>query len=350
MFGVSLVFDVGLPVAQVTTPFGLSRPAFVIGLAALLTATLLVAAAAFREGVPASIERTAAALLREAFPSSPLLRRAVAIGLIGTLVVSSVFGAVAFLPETDAGRSGGGASFRSDILAVRETLDVRPVGRPRPDADGDRLKDGWERDGRTPNGVPLPGADPEHKDLYVQLNYGRGVAPLTDDERRDLQRIWATMPVSNPDGTDGITLHLIDAPPRGGSLDADVSVYEDPRAELEHRYRTDLSDAKCVYYQGLLGNVTSPRYDGWALTPGYSFIADGRRTETLGPVTIRVAITTHELLHNTVGLVNGTDHTASGWLRATYDGTNGNLSADAADELSERGFEVSALYERRFCR
>lgn len=86
------------------------------------------------------------------------------------------------------------------------------------DADGDGLLDDWEINGipyTDGNGVAqrlmLSEADPQHKDLYVEIDsmVGRGFDEIA---QLDVIVAFATVPnalVNNPDGRDGIALHLI---------------------------------------------------------------------------------------------------------------------------------------------
>jgi hypothetical protein len=84
-----------------------------------------------------------------------------------------------------------------------------------PDADFDGLADVWETTGIDLNGdgtveITLPGANPNHKDLYIHLDamQGRAPSPLA------LQSVissFAAVPANiaqNPDGLPGITLHI----------------------------------------------------------------------------------------------------------------------------------------------
>jgi hypothetical protein len=79
------------------------------------------------------------------------------------------------------------------------------------DADGDGLPHDWETKG-TPSGVPLQsyGADPNRKDIFVQLDYTS--ASLRDavpcGELDMVVDAFANAPVSNPNGTSGVNLHL----------------------------------------------------------------------------------------------------------------------------------------------
>jgi len=83
------------------------------------------------------------------------------------------------------------------------------------DTDRDGLPDRWEV-----GGVPyvssdgldlfytLPGADPMHKDLYVEVDAMAGLG-LSDAAISLLETAFANAPQTNPDGVDGITLHVL---------------------------------------------------------------------------------------------------------------------------------------------
>jgi FG-GAP repeat len=85
------------------------------------------------------------------------------------------------------------------------------------DSDGDGLPDDWETNGiqyTDANGdeqlYMLPGADPMHKDLYIEVDsmVGRG---FDSTARAIVIEAFANAPnelVDNPDGLDGITMHL----------------------------------------------------------------------------------------------------------------------------------------------
>ena len=82
------------------------------------------------------------------------------------------------------------------------------------DTDGDALPDDWETNGVDTDGdgsvdldLPGMGARPNHKDVFVELDFmpphgfgAGGVSPVID--------AFADAPVGNPDGTPGITLHV----------------------------------------------------------------------------------------------------------------------------------------------
>jgi hypothetical protein len=97
------------------------------------------------------------------------------------------------------------------------------------DTDGDGLPDAWETDGIPVAGgsstYVLPGSDPMHKDLYVEVDAMVGQAPANGDLER-VVAAFAQSPVSNPDGTQGIRLHVI-----GTGCDPCVDEADIPAAE-----------------------------------------------------------------------------------------------------------------------
>lgn len=79
------------------------------------------------------------------------------------------------------------------------------------DTDGDGLPDSWET-GRTPDGLNLKalGADPRRKDVFLEIDfarssYRRDTACSALDE---LFNVFKNAPLSNPNGTKGVTLHI----------------------------------------------------------------------------------------------------------------------------------------------
>lgn len=87
------------------------------------------------------------------------------------------------------------------------------------DTDGDELCDDWETNGLyvTVKGAPvfldLPamGADPKHKDVFVQLDTIAN-GSITQAALNIVINAFANAPVSNPDGTTGINLHIDSGP------------------------------------------------------------------------------------------------------------------------------------------
>lgn len=86
------------------------------------------------------------------------------------------------------------------------------------DTDGDGLPDQWEEEGYDANGdgiadvnLPAMGADPLHKDVFVQLDALQGLR-LSQTAINKVTTAFASAPVHNPDGEDGITLHVDNGP------------------------------------------------------------------------------------------------------------------------------------------
>jgi hypothetical protein len=123
----------------------------------------------------------------------------------------------------------GDRDFNDLIVVVRVVLD----------SDEDGLWDDWEKFGIDTNGdgiadLVLPGADPQHKDIYIEIDYmdcnaaGGDCDPLDthshepkQDAINEVIQAFANAPVTNPDGIDGVTLHVDvdDAIPHDNTLD-----------------------------------------------------------------------------------------------------------------------------------
>jgi hypothetical protein len=221
----------------------------------------------------------------------------------------------------------------------------RPVvPRPTPDRDGDRLRDDWERAGETPDGVPLPDASVGRKDVYLQILYGSEIEPLDSAERRELQRIWAEMPVENPDGSTGISLHFVDE----RRLDSEVKTASPEEIVLDRYDRAHLGRAKCVYYQTTFGDFEGSARGGYAIVGEHVSVVDGTKTTVRDGRTDRTVVLTHELLHNTAGLVEWRTHTDEGWLSTNDLRRNDHLSPATAASL-ESGFVRYAYEDQPTC-
>jgi hypothetical protein len=238
------------------------------------------------------------------------------------------------------------AEVEDDVVGfVDGRVAERPVvPRPSPDRDGDRLRDDWERAGETPDGAALPNASVGRKDLYLQVLYGRGIDPLDESERRELRRIWAEMPVKNPDGSTGISLHIVEE----RQLDRRVKTTT-PEDVVRSRYDTEhLGPAECVYYQTTFGEFDGSGTSGYAVLGDYTSVVDGTETTVRTGRSARILVLTHELLHNTAGLVEWEKHTAEGWLSARDLRSNDYLSSSTAASL-ESGFVLYAYDEPGSC-
>jgi hypothetical protein len=85
---------------------------------------------------------------------------------------------------------------------------------PKQDLDGDGLLNSWEQDGIDINqdgqvdlNLATLGADPYHKDVFLEIDYMGHHKPF-DKSISDLFSVFGDSPVSNPDGSNGIRLHV----------------------------------------------------------------------------------------------------------------------------------------------
>ena len=87
------------------------------------------------------------------------------------------------------------------------------------DSDGDGIPDCWERNGVNINGYHLtfPGANPFHRDIFVESDAINGWAP-SQQAIDDVVQAFANAPVMNLDGTTGINLHVL--------VDENITTYQ----------------------------------------------------------------------------------------------------------------------------
>ena len=130
----------------------------------------------------------------------------------------------------------------------------QPDWAPLPDQDRDALLDRWETDGIDTNSdgtidldLPAMGADPRHKDIFVELDFmpPHRFELAAGDQ---LSKAFADAPVQNPDGTTGITLHLDNG--------ADSVMNPRTGALWGSRSRQD-----SILHQNVLGSVSGNVYD-----------------------------------------------------------------------------------------
>jgi hypothetical protein len=164
------------------------------------------------------------------------------------------------------------------------------------DTDGDGLLDGWERHEETPAGVALPGADPLAKDLYVQVDYARGTDRPSEGFYSTVAAEFAEMPVDNPDGSSGVSVHVRD----GGRVNASVSFTGETGSfwTLKDRYyRSELGPRAGVYHQVLVADFEGDEVGYGEVGGEFSVLAADLDSGT------RRRVVVHELLHNVVGRV-----------------------------------------------
>ena len=111
----------------------------------------------------------------------------------------------------------------TDGDGLTDTAEIETFGTDpnRTDTDGDGYPDGMEvRCARS-----LPDADPLRTDIYVEVDAAEPEM-LSADVRRSIRETFADAPVSNPDGSTGIDIHLIT---NDTALSANGTVYSQAR-------------------------------------------------------------------------------------------------------------------------
>lgn len=234
------------------------------------------------------------------------------------------------------------------------------------DTDGDGLLDNWEVENSS-SPKKLPGSDPLHKDIYLQINYADNVTHLKASELERLKYYWSEMPVSNPDGTDGIKLHVDDSPPGGGDIPTNLSVEGYGVKSISYMELRNLSKSyyggegnvtgnisqnrRCAYHQMILVQSEFPYNKGSNFTyilgkgiPGGKFsvvMGDSERgTIMIGPKSpSRLDVMTHELLHNVAG---GYHTETSSWLAPTTPMMSPSLSNKTKEKLENDGFATNS--------
>lgn len=139
---------------------------------------------------------------------------------------------------------------------------------PLTDTDGDGLSDVWETDGidYDNDGVPeldLPamGADPNRADIFVEIDWmfesptciwfvcwgGEDFSPM-GAALTDVVAAFAAAPITNPDGTTGITMHIDSGP--GSVMDPDTGATWG-----------SMSQANALPHSGEIGSFSGSTYD-----------------------------------------------------------------------------------------
>lgn len=192
-----------------------------------------------------------------------------------------------------------------------------------PDTDEDGIPDRWESYGIDINGdgvidldLPSLGADPYHKDLFVEVDAMSGRAPSNLTPAVDAFAAAPNSFVNNPDGKDGITLHLQmdednitlqNFPDKFADFDPVKSAHFGTFAERASPNWNQIKTAKSkVFRYALFANTHSRgSSSGSAEPPGNDLMVTlGAWTPAGGTPTQQVNTFMHELGHN-LGLRHG---------------------------------------------
>jgi hypothetical protein len=152
-----------------------------------------------------------------------------------------------------------------------------------PDTDGDSLLDGWEVRGRTPGGAELPDADPLRMDIYVLVSHADESWRFRESDRRYVRGALANIPVENPDGTTGISVHFAD----GGEVPIRRSFDNNGTARWALRRNSTpdvMGPRHGVYHHVILMRLDDDPgvFRGYATTPGRRVLVDEDVREVRG--------------------------------------------------------------------
>jgi len=194
---------------------------------------------------------------------------------------------------------------------------VDPAG----DEDGDGLPNGWEINGYDANAdgivdidLPALGANYQHKDIFVEMDYmyrdtaTYGLAP-SQAVLDEIVAVFASAPVSNPDGVDGINIHL--------DLDNQVAYDNDLNnvyTEFYNLKAANFDPTRTAVYHYM---IWADRYSGGTSSglsfgiPATDFIVTlgGWNSGTGGTDNQKIGTFIHELGHNLNLTHGGSDHT-----------------------------------------
>lgn len=160
------------------------------------------------------------------------------------------------------------------------------------DTDGDGLVDSWERDGIDTDAdgdieldLPAMGADPMRKDIFVEVDVQSG-SSVPMSEINAVRNAFAIAPVSNPDGSTGITLHVMidDTNLPTTAYPAAVSGITPLIAQTRDQFFGTMADRNSmeaderirareeVFRYCIWGGTQSDGASGWGEIPGDDFI------------------------------------------------------------------------------
>lgn len=178
-----------------------------------------------------------------------------------------------------------------------------------PDTDCDALYDGWEV--REYNGVNLKalGANPRQKDIFVQMDYMSDRYYPSEKVLETIVSVFQSAPVSNPDGSSGINLHLI----KGEKIPL-IKILKGSNSSLDAlREKHFPPERRSMFHYAIWGNRYSYKSRGKKITnssgfskgiPGSSFFLALGHFPYHGTTPVKVGTFLHELGHN-LGLRHG---------------------------------------------
>ena len=197
-----------------------------------------------------------------------------------------------------------------------------------PDIDGDGIPNIWEMKGYDADGdgkidvdFPALGADPNHKDIFVEMDYMPGLLP-SEEELDRITKIYADLPMRNPDGTTGVNIHLDAGSARSAKYNlggGNEITHQELDSQFNALNRIKASEGKFnPAREGTFHYVIWGDYYDNSTSSGIAIFGGRNLMVTVGPhfwgkatSDIRVAVFVHELGHN-LALSHG------GWDEINY--------------------------------
>jgi hypothetical protein len=175
------------------------------------------------------------------------------------------------------------------------------------DTDGDGLSDNAELFGFDGLDLYYYGADPRHKDIFLEIDYYPGLKPA-DTAIQMVVDSFADAPVANPDGISGIDLHaLVDDQIAAADVDNDLNPAWTDFDVIKNKYFETRRNR--AFHYTLFAN----QYDGGSSSgisrgiPAHDFIVSlGNWSTPGGTVQQQAGTLMHEFGHN-LGLRHGGD-------------------------------------------
>lgn len=225
----------------------------------------------------------------------------------------------------------------TDDDGLNDSAELRAHTDPKnPDSDGDGYLDGAEYRNETSDGVPLPNADPRTMDLYVTVVTNESGPPLSQSLRANVTEQFATMPVDNPDGSQGVDLHFV--PNDLSPYDGKVWLGDDEQMRATQR---SLAGNRSNHYK-LIILTDIERVAGYS---AMTLPPTDETEQTVAAVESRTDIVfVHELLHLIVGVLDERNqceridhptHMCHGILSPSA--TTGAMPAGLAEEIESEG-------------
>jgi hypothetical protein len=169
--------------------------------------------------------------------------------------------------------------------AVSNTIAYRiAASRDELDSDGDGLLDRWEEQGFDADGdgdvdvdLPALGADPLHKDLFIEVDWMAAAAP-NGNIWANIEDTFENAPVLNSDGSQGIAIHIDRGAGTGGGGGSIIPYAEfiryDNNTPLAGHTYTNFHTQKAAHFDP--ARETIFRYFIFAWDHGYTTGSSGR--------------------------------------------------------------------------